>query len=341
LYKPKIISKNGGVSLLILRKSDIEKAISMDEAISAMETAFIKFSEGNTKIPLRTVINVEDKGDAIFMPGYVEGLGVAVKLVSVFPGNLEIGKPTINSVILLEDQNTGEVLALMDGGCITALRTGAASGLATKYLARTDSKSVAVIGAGVQAKTQLWAVCSVRDIQEARIFDLNDDRKKRYIEEMSEKFPYIRFAGVSNTDEAVKGADIIITATTSKKPVFSAENVSKGAHINAMGAYTPEMQELPEKVLKMADKIVVDSREAVLKEAGDLIIPIRKGIFSEKQIYGELGEVASGIIPGRQTDKEITLFKTVGIAAEDVACAAKIYENALLMGLGEEIFLDN
>jgi len=158
---------------------------------------------------------------------------------------------------------------------------------------------------------------------------------------MSEKFPYIRFAGVSNTDEAVKGADIIITATTSKKPVFSAENVSKGAHINAMGAYTPEMQELPEKVLKMADKIVVDSREAVLEEAGDLIIPIRKGIFSEKQIYGELGEVASGIIPGRQTDKEITLFKTVGIAAEDVACAAKIYENALLMGLGEEILLDN
>lgn len=327
--------------MLILKRSDIEKTITMDDAIDAIETAFIKFSEGSTKIPLRTVIKIDDKSDTMFMPGFVEGLGVAVKILSVFPGNLEIGKPTINSVILLEDDKTGETLALIEGGCVTALRTGAASGLATKYLARKDSKYAAVIGAGVQARTQLWAVCCVRDIKEARVFDLNDERKKEYIAEMREKLPGVKFVEVSNTDEAINGADIIITATTSEKPVISAKYIKKGAHINAMGAYTPKMQELPEELLGMADRIVVDSREAVLEEAGDFIIPMEKGVFSEKQINGELGEVASGIIDGRQTDEEITLFKTVGIAAQDVACAVKIYEKAMMLNLGQRIRLED
>ncbi|MDN5302513.1 MAG: hypothetical protein PWQ60_2027 [Thermoanaerobacteraceae bacterium] len=328
--------------MLVLKRSDVEKALSMEEAIEALEQAFAAFSAGRTKVPLRTVIHVESPagGDAIFMPGYIQGTGVAVKMVSVFPGNLQIGKPTINSAVLVEDENTGEPLALMDGAYLTALRTGAASGAATKHLARRDSRIAAVIGAGVQGRTQLEAVCCVRDIKEARIFDSDESRVKKYIDDMGKKLPAVEFIAAKNPDEAVRGADIVITATTSTKPVFSAESLKKGTHINAIGAYTPEMQEIPEELLKMAGKIVVDSREAVLAEAGDFLIPMGKGAFSPDNIYAELGEITSGKMSGRECDDEITLFKTVGIAVEDVACAAMVYKKALVMDLGESIDLN-
>lgn len=328
--------------MLVLKRSDVEKALFMGEAIEALEQAFAAFSAGRAKVPLRTVIHVESpvQGDAVFMPGYVPGSGVAVKLVSVFPGNLNVGKPTINSVVAVVDENTGEPLALMDGAYLTALRTGAASGAATKHLARGDSRIAAVIGAGVQGRTQLEAVCCVRDIKEARIFDSDESRVKKYIDDMGKKLPAVEFITAKNPDEAVRGADIVITATTSTKPVFSAESLKKGSHINAIGAYTPEMQEIPEELLKMAGKIVVDSREAVLAEAGDFLIPMGKGAFSPDNIYAELGEITSGSMPGREHDDEITLFKTVGIAVEDVACAAMVYKKALVMGLGESIDLN-
>ncbi|TYP53783.1 ornithine cyclodeaminase family protein [Thermosediminibacter litoriperuensis] len=326
--------------MLILKKSDVEKALSMEEAINAMEEAFAAYSAGRAKVPLRTAIHVDGaEGDALFMPGYVEGIGVAVKLVSVFPGNARFGKPTISSVVVLEDRETGEPVALMDGAYLTALRTGAASGAASKHLARKDSKVAAVIGAGVQGTTQLWAVSCVRSIEETRIYDRDPKRVGDYIAEMKARLPGVRFVECGSADEAVREADIIITATTSQTPVFSAASVKKGAHINAIGAYTPKMQEIPPELLKKASKIVVDSREAVLSEAGDFIIPINSGDFSPEGIYGELGEITSGRLRGRESDDEITLFKTVGIAVQDVACAARIYEKALEMGLGIEVDL--
>ncbi|AYO31362.1 MAG: hypothetical protein PWR06_1253 [Thermoanaerobacteraceae bacterium] len=328
--------------MLVLKRSDVEKALSMGEAIEALEQAFAAFSAGRAKVPLRTVIHVEGtaEGDAIFMPGHVQGSGVAVKMVSVFPGNIYAGKPTINSAVAVIDESTGEPLAVMDGAYLTALRTGAASGAATKHLARRDSRIAAVIGAGVQGRTQLEAVCCVRDIKEARIYDQDKERAAKYIEDMKMKLKGVRFVAAKKSDEAVMDADVVITATTSTKPVFSAESLKKGAHINAIGAYTPRMQEIPEELLKMAGKIVVDSREAVLAEAGDFLIPMGKGVFSPDNIYAELGEITSGSMPGREHDDEITLFKTVGIAVEDVACAAMVYKKALVMGLGERIDLN-
>jgi len=327
--------------MLILKRSDVEKCLTMEEAIKVMEEAFASFSSGKTQVPLRTGIHINDVGgDALFMPGCIEGTGIAIKLVSSFPKNLEIGKPTINSVVVLEDLDTGEQLALMDGTYLTALRTGAASGAATKHLARKDAKTVAVIGAGVQARTQLWAVCSVRDIREVRIYDPDHNRAKKFIDEMRTKFDQLRYLEAKISDQAVTGADIVITATPSDKPVFSANCLKKGVHINAIGSFTPTMQEISQEVLSMSSKIVMDSKEAVLFESGDFIIPIQKGLFSEDKIYGELGEITSGRLPGRETAEEITLFKTVGIAAQDVACAVKVYNNALKMKIGEKIDLN-
>lgn len=328
--------------MLILTKSDVERIFSMEDAIKTMEEAFAMFAIGGVDVPLRTVIHAKgsSEGDVFFMPGYINGMDIAVKMVSVFPDNVMKGKPTINSAVMLINELTGECLSVMDGTYLTALRTGAASGAATKYLAKKDSKIAAVIGAGVQARTQLWAVCCVRDIKEARIFNRNKERRASFIAEMSKKLPGVKLIGVDSADEAVEGADVVICATTSEKPVFNAKSLKQGVHINGVGSYTPKMQEIPEEALKMADKIVVDSKEAALEEAGDFIIPIKKGLFNEKDFYGELGQVVSHAIRGRENDDEITIFKSVGLAVQDVACASKIYNKALKLNIGLNVDLN-
>ncbi|MGI6425690.1 MAG: ornithine cyclodeaminase family protein [Tepidanaerobacteraceae bacterium] len=328
--------------MLILTREDLKKAITMEDAIDAIEIALKYFSTGKTKTPLRTVININEakNEDIMSMPGYIEDMGAAVKLLSVFPGNYELGKATISSIVAFFDDKTGEPLALMDGGYLTAMRTGAISGVATKYLARKDSSIVAVIGAGIQARTQLWAVCCVRDIKQVKVFDVSGERVDGFIKDMKDKFTDIDFIKAESSDEAVKDSDIVLTATTSTTPVFNVESLKKGVHINAIGSYTPKMQELPEGVFKIAGKVLVESVDAVVSEAGDFIIPMEKGIFSKDNIHGELGDLVLGRITGRENTDEITLFKTVGIAVQDVACAAKIYDNARKMNLGQEIRLD-
>lgn len=322
--------------MLILTREDLTKAISMEETIEAIENAVKDFSNGKTVTPLRTVININKSSNdtLVSMPGYIKGTGAAIKLLSVFPGNYRLGKPTINSIVVLFDCSTGESLALMEGGYLTALRTGAISGVATKYLARQDSSSVAVIGAGAQARTQLWAVSCVRNIKQAKIYDVSDERVDGFIVDMREKLPNVDFIKSVSSDEAVKDSDIVLTATTSTTPVFDVKSLKKGVHINAIGAYTPKMQELPEEVLSIAEKVVVESVDAVISEAGDFIVPMKKGLFSKNDIHGELGDVALGKICGRQNDNEVTIFKTVGIAVQDVACAAKIYESAVKKNIG-------
>jgi ornithine cyclodeaminase len=325
--------------MIVLTKSDVKMSISMSEAIDVMKKTFADFYTGKTVTPLRTAIRskVSQGGNVLFMPGYIEGTGIALKAISIFPKNPEIGKPSISAIVLLQDEQTGETLALMEGAAVTAIRTGATSGVATYYLARKEATTVAVIGCGVQATTQLEAICCVRHITEVMAYDTDKERISTYIDLMSRKFPEIKFAAAKNPNDAVKIADIVITATTSPKPVFSASSLKTGAHINAIGSYTPDVQELPEELFDIADKIVVDSKEAVLAEAGDFIIPINKRKFSPSKIDAELGQLSSGQLVVRETEREITLFKTVGIAAQDVACAAKIYNNAVKKGLGTKI----
>jgi len=330
--------------MLLLSRSDIQKLISMKEAIRIVENAFLSYSSGKALIPVRTQIKIpHEDGISTYMPGYIEGSGaLGLKIVSVFPKNREKNLATINAFILLIDQQTGVPLAGLEGSYLTALRTGAACGVATNYLAKKESSTLAIIGAGFQAITQLEAVVSVRDIKSVYIYDIIEQQSIKYLEIMKDKFSDIslKWKISYSAEEAIENADIICISTTSKTPVFSGKKVKLGTHINAVGSFTPQMQEIDIETLLRADKIYVDSMEAALEEAGDLIVPIQKGIFGKTKINGEIGEIASHKKIGRENNKEITIFKTVGLSIQDIATGFFIYQRAKKLGLGEEFFLD-
>ncbi|MFB0536273.1 MAG: ornithine cyclodeaminase family protein, partial [Anaerolineae bacterium] len=280
------------MKLRVLSQNDVRRAVSMAQAIEIVKGAFAQLSAGQAVVPIRTQLEVaRHEGITLFMPAYLqESDDLGVKIVSVFPRNLEAGLPTIHALVAVVDAETGCPAAVMDGTYLTALRTGAASGAATDLLARTDARVAAVFGAGTQGRTQLEAVCQVRDIEKSWIYDINREAAEQYAEEMGERGGRIPgdIIVASSPTEAVREADVICTATTSKSPVFADANLKAGVHINAIGAFTPEMQEVPEETIKRA-RLVVDSREACWAEAGDLIIPRHQGLISEDDIYAELG----------------------------------------------------
>ncbi len=330
------------MKLRILSQSDVRRAVSMAQAIEIVKGAFAQLSAGQAVVPIRTQLEVaRHEGITLFMPAYLqESDDLGVKIVSVFPRNLERGLPTIHALVAVVDAETGCPAAVMDGTYLTALRTGAASGAATDLLARTDARVAAVFGAGVQSRTQLEAVCQVRDIEKVWVYDINREAAGQYTEEMKERGGRIPgdVTAASSPTEAVREADVICTATTSKTPVFADADLKAGVHINAIGAFTPEMQEVPEETIQRA-RLVVDSREACWAEAGDLIIPRYKGLISESDIYAELGEIVTGMKRGRESDEEVTFFKSVGNAVQDVSVAKKVLEEAGRLGLGLEVEL--
>jgi ornithine cyclodeaminase len=330
------------MKLRVLSQNDVRQAVSMAQAIEIVKGAFAQLSAGQAVVPIRTQLEVaRHEGITLFMPAYLqESDGLGVKIVSVFPRNLDMGLPTIHALVVVVDAETGCPAAVMDGTYLTALRTGAASGAATDLLARTDARRAAVFGAGAQGRTQLEAVCQVRDIEKVWVYDINREAAEQYAEEMRERGGRIPddIAVASSPTEAVREADVICTATTSTTPVFADADLKAGVHINAIGAFTPEMQEVPEDTIKRA-RLVVDSREACWAEAGDLIIPRHKGLISESDVYAELGEIAAGTKRGRESNKEITFFKSVGNAVQDVSVARKVLEEADRLGLGLEVEL--
>ncbi len=330
------------MKLRLLSANDVRQALPMGECIELMKEAFAQLSSGQARVPLRCPVPVPAyDGVTIFMPAYLEQSGaLGVKIVSVFPRNLKAGLPTIHAAVIVIDSTTGRPSALMDGTYLTALRTGAASGAATDLLARRDARAVGIIGAGTQGRTQLEGVCTVRSITRAFIFDKDRTQAERFAEEMGSRgapIPKdIRIA--SSSQEVVRQADILCTATTSAEPVFEGKDLKRGTHINAMGAYTPEMQEVDADTI-LGAKVVIDSRGASLAEAGDLIIPLKQGMMTEKHIHAEIGEIVAGRKPGRTSDEEITYFKSVGVAVQDVAAARRALEKASAMGLGTEAVL--
>jgi len=312
----------------------------MAQAIETVKEAFAQLSAGQAQVPIRVGLDVPSRqGVTLFMPAYLERSDqLGAKIVSVFPQNLARGLPTIHALVVLVDAETGCPAAVLDGTYLTALRTGAASGAATDLLARQNARVAAILGAGVQARTQLEAVCQVRSITEARVFDVNRQAAERYAAEMRSRGGRIPAAieTVATPAEAVRGADVICTATTAKEPVFADSDLKPGAHLNAIGAFTPATREIPEETVRRA-RLVVDSRAACWAEAGDLIIPRDKGLLSEKDVHAELGEIAAGQKSGRANDREITVFKSVGNAVQDVAVAWKILAEATRKGLGLEV----
>jgi len=327
------------MDIRVLSADDLRAAITMAEAIEAVAGGFAQLSAGRAVVPLRTSLSAA-AGTSLFMPAYLpDSRTTTLKVVSVYPDNRLLGLPTIMAVVAVLDADTGRPLALMDGTYLTALRTGAASGAATDLLARKEARVLGLFGAGAQGRTQLEAVCTVRAIEEVKVFDPNRDAAHRLVAEMAGMKPVPRRIIISESPtQTVKDADVVVTATTSRQPVFDGTQIGPGTHINAIGAYTPEMREIDENVVGKA-KIVVDSREGCLAEAGDLIMAIQSGVISETDIYAELGEVISGLKSGRESDREITLFKSVGTAVQDAAVARAALDRAEERGLGTVVGL--
>lgn len=318
----------------VLTRDNVEKALPMTAAIEAVKSAFVQLSENRADMPVRSSLEVPaHDGVTLIMPGYLRGDdAVAVKIVSVFNDNPTKGLPRIHALVVVVDAETGRPEAVMDGTCLTALRTGAASGAATEALAREDASIAAIVGAGAQGRTQLEAVCAVRPIQQAWVYDIDQRQAEVTCAEMEEHLD-LPVEPATSVAEAVSAADVICTATTSSTPVFDDADVGPGTHINAVGAYTPEMQEIPPETVLQA-RLVVDHRESALAEAGDLLIPMKQGLFDEAHIHAELGEIIAGTRTGRTSETQITLFKSVGVAVQDVAAASAVLAAAISHDLG-------
>ncbi len=330
------------MSLLLSRK-DVESVLTMKDAIAAVEEGFRQLALGNVVMPQRTVIRItEHHGLHLGMPAYVggtaDGGSLALKVVTVYPDNpSQYNLPTTIGTLLLNDPRTGALVAIMDAGFLTAMRTGAVSGVATRHLAREDARSVSVFGAGVQARTQLMAVCEVRPIERAVVYDPVQEAREKYGAEMSERLsiPVEPVADPRACVEAGNGS-VIVTASASKTPVFEGAWLAPGTHINGIGSHSPDGRELDTETVRRA-KVVPDYAPACLAEAGDLIIPIQEGAITEGHIHAGLGEVVAGLKPGRESPEEITLFKSVGLAVQDAATAALVYELARAAGVGIEV----
>jgi alanine dehydrogenase len=322
-----------------LSAEDIRLALPMKDAVEAMKEAFRELSAGRVKMPTRAHIDIpEHAGTALFMPSYAECFGkICVKVVNVFTSNPSKDFPAIQGVVCLLDGETGSPLAILNGTFLTALRTGAASGAATDLLARAEAETVAIIGAGVQACMQLEAMCAVRSIKKVWVYDISEEAAKQFAEKMSGALD-VEIKVAESSSDALKCADIICTATVSSTPVFADADIAEGVHINAIGSYKPEVQEIPEETV-IRSVLVVDHRESAMEEAGDLLIPIKKGSIQETHIHAELGEIVAGEVVGRTSDNDVTLFKSVGVAVQDLAAATRVFEQAEKRDLGKMVGL--
>ncbi len=312
----------------IFSAEDVRKFLPMPDAIAAMRDAFAQLSGGRVTLPPRQHLDAPaEHGTALVMTCHsaVQKLFV-LKFLTVFSGNRQRGLPLIQALVILADGTTGEHLAIIDGASLTAIRTGAASGLATELLARPDATTAAVFGAGVQARTQLEAVCCVRPIRRAWVFDADASAADRFAAAMSRHLG-LPVGRAADPAQALTDADIICTATTSPVPVFDDRHVKAGAHINAVGAYRPTVAEIQVATVRRA-RVVVDHRASALEEAGDLLVPLRAGVIGEEYFATELGQIVLGQKPGRTSADEITLFKSVGVAIQDLCAAARVLANA-------------
>ena len=307
--------------MLLLSDDEISRLLSMGETMDAVEKAFGEFAKGSVKMPARSTIMLDKyNGSISFMPSYLqESSALATKIISIYPRNPEKGLPTTVAWIVVNDPETGMIEALLDGTYLTAMRTGAVTGVAARYLAPKDSRVAAVIGCGVQGKTQAWAVSEACELETIRLFDLSDERMRRFAEEMGPKLG-VDVIPSSSGAEAVADADVVVTATTSKNPVIRREWLGDRVHVGAIGAFYPDWRELDTATVSEA-KVVVDSREAIMEEAGDILIPISEGAITEDHIYAELGEIILGKKEGRTPKDGLTVFKSVGLAIQDSSVA--------------------
>jgi len=327
------------MKVLLLSRAEIQDLLSMSEVIAAVEEAFRAKGLGKVQMPPKSYVNFERYGgDFRVMPAYLEEMGAAgVKIVNVHPKNpKEHCLPTVMATIILLDPATGAPLTIMDGTLITNLRTGAGGAVAAKHLARKDSKVVAMVGAGVQAKTQLLALKEVFKIEEIRVNDLSEKNAGLYAEEMGNELGVVAKV-FQSTKEAVEAADIVVTTTPSTKPILMSDYVKEGTHINAIGADAPGKQELDPKILLRA-KVVVDDIEQAI-HGGEVNVPLSKGDIARGNIHADLGEIITKKKLGRASQEEITVFDSTGLAIQDIATDWVVYQKAKRLGKGREVEL--
>lgn len=325
---------------LILTEDDIRSLVPMSDLIEAMQSALIEYSEDRTQQPLRTVLEVGSQ-KAFFgvMPAFLPGLGaLGAKLVTVYGSNAALGLPTHLATIVMLDAATGAPAAFLDGRYITEARTAAVSAVSTRLLSRTDATTLAIVGTGVQARSHLEAIATVRTLREIKVWSPNSDHCTSFVNDMRGHAQPATLAAASSAEAAVERADIIVLATSSRTAVIRTDWVADGTHICAVGACRPDQREM-EGSLVARSRLFVDSRTGALAEAGDVVLAIAERVITPKHIAGELGELAAGRVDGRRDRRDVTLFKSLGMAVEDVAAAHLACTRAKERGLGRRISL--
>jgi alanine dehydrogenase len=325
---------------LLLRDNQVKKLLSMSEVLEAVELAFKQKGIGRVQMPAKLYLYFSKyNGDLRTMPSYLEELDIsAVKIVNVHPDNPSKYKlPTVMAVIVLVDPSTGFPLAIMGGTTVTNMRTGAAGGIAAKFLARKDSKIVGLVGAGTQAITQLMALFEVYNkLEEIRVWSINLETKKIFLAEAERKYGSLcKFVSQESVRKTVEGADIVVTTTPSRKPIVMNDMVSSGMHINCIGADAVGKEELDPNILKRAKIVIDDWMQA--SHSGEINVPLRDKIIAKEDVYGEIGEIVAGLKPCRISEDEITVFTSTGLAVQDAVTAKIAYDKALQKRIGKFI----
>jgi ornithine cyclodeaminase/alanine dehydrogenase-like protein (mu-crystallin family) len=325
---------------LLVGHHDVVALLPMSECIDAMTDAFRTLARGGAQLPLRQVVRLPDGRNAFaLMPAVLdEPAALGAKIITVFPGNDATPYDSHQGAVLLFDLEHGRLIAILDASTITALRTAAVTAVATRLLARPESRTLALLGAGVQASTHLESISLVRPIDEVRVWSRSGERARQFAERSAATGVSITVCATAR--EAVDGADIVCTVTSSREPVLSGEWLAAGTHVNAIGASLPTSRELDSAAVAKA-RLYVDRRESTLNEGGDFLVPKREGLIGDDHIVGEIGELLlePSRIPGRRSPAEITLFKSLGLAIEDVASARRVYDRAIATGAGTWMML--
>lgn len=325
--------------MLVLSRRELERLLTPPDVIEAVESAFRQYSRGSFRVLPRQGMAVAPDGLLLVMPSaLLESSASGAKLVTVYGRNRERRLPTLHASYLLLDLETGVPLALMEGGFLTGIRTGATSALAARFLARRDTRVVTCFGAGVQAVFQLRCLATVFPLERVLVVGRSQERARGFAEAMAKDLG-IPVLLAPSAREAVSQADLVTCATTSSAPVFDGKDLKAGTHVDAVGAFRPETREVDTETVKRA-RLVVDTYVGALEEAGDLLIPIREGVITRAHVAAELAELVTGMKPGRTHREEITLFKSVGFALEDAAAARLAYDRAVALGIGQRVSLD-
>jgi ornithine cyclodeaminase len=323
--------------MLLLSQDDVVRTLSMAECVEAVDEALRAAARGDVVLPVRTIVWLPDRHGLLgVMPGYLgAGKLLGVKAITVMPGNHGTAFDSHQGVVLLFEAEQGRLLSILDATAITTIRTAAASAVATRALARPDAADLAILGTGVQATAHLEAMRVVRPIRRVRVWSRNPANARTFADRQSARHG-IEVVAAASAREAVLGADVICAVTSACEPILEGAWLAPGAHVNAVGACVPRCRELDSEGVRRAS-VYVDHRPAALTEAGDILIPIAEGIIDETHIVGEIGGVLAGGLPGRRTHQEITLFKSLGIAIEDLAAAGRAYANAARSGVGRSV----